>query len=366
MIEVRGLAKRFGDFRAVDDVSFHVREGTLTALLGPSGSGKSTILRLIAGLEWPDAGEILIGGRRVNDDPPQRRGTGFVFQSYALFNHMTVRDNVAFGLAIRGRRGRDADARVDELLALVQLSGYARHFPAQLSGGQRQRVALARAIAPAPKVILLDEPFGSLDAKVRQNLGVWLRRMHDEIGVTSLFVTHDQKEVLEIADSVVVINRGRVEQIGRPHEIYDAPATRFVASFVGKVNVVEGFLEGGRLRLPALGVSLDAAGQEGAAAGGGEAVALVRPEDVELSRAGEPGAAALLITEIRYRGDHYELLLEAGGAELRSVAHKEAMAREKWSVGERAAVRFAKYNVYGAGEGHEAVRERLRNLGYIE
>ncbi|MDX6650047.1 MAG: sulfate/thiosulfate transport system ATP-binding protein [Solirubrobacteraceae bacterium] len=235
-IEVRNVSKRFGDFTALDDVSVTVRDGSLTALLGPSGGGKSTLLRVIAGLEAPDAGEVLIGGAQVTDVPPQRRGVGLVFQHYAAFKHMTVRDNVAFGLKIRKRPKAEIAARVDELLGLVHLEGFAGRYPAQLSGGQRQRMALARALAVEPRVLLLDEPFGALDARVRAELRDWLRRLHDEVHVTTIFVTHDQEEAMEVAEQIVVINDGRIEQAGTPTDLYERPANPFVMGFVGPVN----------------------------------------------------------------------------------------------------------------------------------
>jgi sulfate transport system ATP-binding protein len=236
MIEMRRIVKRFGDFVALHDVSVDVPTGSLTALLGPSGSGKSTLLRVVAGLERPDAGEIWLEGEDVTNRPPQRRGVGFVFQHYAAFKHMTVRDNVAFGLKIRKRSRQEIAARVDELLELVQLTGLAKRYPAQLSGGQRQRMGLARALAVDPKVLLLDEPFGALDARVRKELRGWLRRLHDETHTTTVIVTHDQEEAMDIADRVVVMNRGRVEQVAPPRELYDRPANEFVMSFVGPVN----------------------------------------------------------------------------------------------------------------------------------
>jgi sulfate transport system ATP-binding protein len=235
-IEIRNVSKRFGDFQALDDVSVDVSSGSLTALLGPSGSGKSTLLRIIAGLEWPDSGEIRLAGEDATPLTPQKRGVGFVFQHYAAFKHMTVRENVAFGLKIRKRPKEEVKRRVNELLDLVQLQGFGDRYPAQLSGGQRQRMALARALAPEPKVLLLDEPFGALDARVRAELRIWLRRLHEETHTTTVFVTHDQEEAMEVADSVVVMNHGRVEQVAGPRDLYDAPANEFVMSFVGQAN----------------------------------------------------------------------------------------------------------------------------------
>ena len=236
MIEARGIVKRFGDFTALDDVSVEVEAGSLTALLGPSGSGKSTLLRVIAGLEQPDAGQVCLDGRDVTGVTPQERGVGFVFQHYAAFKHMTVAENVAFGLRIRRRPRAEVKQRVTELLELVQLSRLGDRYPAQLSGGQRQRMGLARALAVDPKVLLLDEPFGALDARVRKELRVWLRRLHDETHTTTVIVTHDQEEAMDVADRVVVMNGGRIEQIAPPRELYDHPANEFVMSFVGPVN----------------------------------------------------------------------------------------------------------------------------------
>jgi sulfate transport system ATP-binding protein len=232
-IVATGISKRFGDFTALDDVSLEVESGSLTALLGPSGSGKSTLLRVIAGLEQPDSGEIVISGEDATEKAPQNRGVGFVFQHYAAFKHMTVRDNVAFGLTIRKRPKDEIKARVAELLELVQLQPFAHRYPAQLSGGQRQRMALARALAVEPKVLLLDEPFGALDARVRAELRAWLRRLHDEVHVTTVFVTHDQEEAMEVADQIAVMNKGRIEQVGGPRDLYEQPATEFVMSFIG-------------------------------------------------------------------------------------------------------------------------------------
>jgi sulfate transport system ATP-binding protein len=235
-IEATHVTKRFGEFTALDDVSVQVPGGALVALLGPSGSGKSTLLRVIAGLEQPDAGSVLLDGVEVTSVPTQRRGVGFVFQHYAAFKHLSVRDNVAFGLKLRRLPRQEVRRRVDELLELVQLGGLADRYPAQLSGGQRQRMALARALAVQPKVLLLDEPFGALDARVRAELRAWLRRLHDEMHVTSVFVTHDQEEAMELADRIVLMNHGRIEQVGDPSDLYERPANDFVMRFVGPVT----------------------------------------------------------------------------------------------------------------------------------
>jgi sulfate/thiosulfate transport system ATP-binding protein len=237
-IVVNGVSKRFNGFTALEDVSLEVETVSLTALLGPSGSGKSTLLRVIAGLEQPDEGEIVIFGDLATGVAPQKRGVGFVFQHYAAFKHMTVYNNIAFGLTIRKRPKAEIAARVSELLELVQLQPFARRYPAQLSGGQRQRMALARALAVEPKVLLLDEPFGALDARVRAELREWLRRLHEEVHVTTVFVTHDQEEAMEVADRIAVMNKGRIEQVGGPRDLYEHPETEFVMSFIGPVNRV--------------------------------------------------------------------------------------------------------------------------------
>jgi sulfate/thiosulfate transport system ATP-binding protein len=241
-IEAIGVSKRFKSFLALDNVSIDVPEGSLTALLGPSGSGKSTLLRVISGLEAPDSGTVRIFGKDMSKLPPQKRGVGFVFQHYAAFKHMTVRDNVAFGLSIRRAPKAEIHERVNHLLDLVQLAGFADRYPAQLSGGQRQRMGLARALAVRPQVLLLDEPFGALDARVRQELRAWLRQLHEEVHVTTILVTHDQEEAMEIADTVILMNKGRVEQVGTPQDLYDDPANEFVMSFIGYANRVGGCL----------------------------------------------------------------------------------------------------------------------------
>ena len=289
-IEVRNVSKSFGDFLALDGVSLHVPDGELVALLGPSGSGKTTLLRIIAGLEafdLADDGAILFDGQDVARQAVGRRRVGFVFQHYALFRHMTVFENIAFGLRVRPKPNRptkaEINARVRELLRLIQLETLERRYPWQLSGGQRQRVALARALAIQPKVLLLDEPFGALDAKVRQGLRRWLRRLHDEIHVTSLFVTHDQEEALEVADRIVVMNQGRIEQVGTPNEVFHQPASAFVMDFLGNVNLFHGRVEAGRAVFgsmviePPGGLQID----------GESARLLIRPHDLEIQPDGE-------------------------------------------------------------------------------
>jgi len=282
-IEVRGISKRFGDFTALDDVTLEVGEGSLTALLGPSGSGKSTLLRIVAGLESPDAGAVLIDGADVTAARPQERGIGFVFQHYAAFTHMSVRENVAFGLRIRKYSRAEVRARVHELLSLVGLTTWAQQLPAQLSGGQRQRMALARALAVEPRVLLLDEPFGALDANVRAELRRWLRRLHDEQGVTTVLVTHDQEEAMEVADSIAVMNAGRIEQVGSPREVYDSPATDFVMGFLGPVSRIAG--------------------------------RLVRPHDVSVSLISSDGAIEAMVTRVVHLGFEVRIELELGSGE---------------------------------------------------
>ncbi|AKQ56366.1 sulfate/molybdate ABC transporter ATP-binding protein [Bordetella hinzii] len=281
-IEVKNLSKRFNDFRALDNVSLHIETGELVALLGPSGCGKTTLLRIIAGLESADSGSVLFSGEDATGVDVRQRQVGFVFQHYALFKHMTVFENVAFGLRVKHRSQRPSEARirakVHELLQLVQLDWLADRYPAQLSGGQRQRIALARALAVEPRVLLLDEPFGALDAKVRKELRRWLRRLHDELHVASVFVTHDQEEALEVSDRVVLMNAGRIEQVGSPREVWETPATPFVYGFLGDVNQLPGQAAGGVWRHADLALPAPELAQPGALA----ATAYVRPHEIEV------------------------------------------------------------------------------------
>jgi sulfate/thiosulfate transport system ATP-binding protein len=298
MISVDAVNKRFGDYQALQDVTLEVPEGSLTALLGPSGSGKSTLLRVIAGLEAPDTGRVVIDGEDATPLPAQRRGIGFVFQHYAAFKHMTVRENVAFGLRIRKRPKAQIDAKVDELLEIVGLKGHHSRYPSQLSGGQRQRMALARALAIEPRVLLLDEPFGALDAKVRADLREWLRRLHDEVHVTTVLVTHDQEEAMEVADRIAVINEGRLEQIGAPRELYERPANGFVMSFLGPVA-----------RL----------GEE-----------LVRPHDLRVTSEPREGALEAMVDRVVYLGFEVrvELALADGSPLAVQLTRDDAVALE--------------------------------------
>ncbi|MDQ6820718.1 MAG: TOBE-like domain-containing protein [Actinomycetota bacterium] len=282
-IEVTDIAKRFGEFTALEDVKLEVPEGSLTALLGPSGSGKSTLLRIIAGLETPDRGTVLIDGANVTAARPQDRGIGFVFQHYAAFTHMSVRENVSFGLRIRKRPREEIRSRVDDLLELVGLTQWAGQRPDQLSGGQRQRMALARALAVEPQVLLLDEPFGALDATVRAELRRWLRRLHDEQGVTTVLVTHDQEEAMEVSDRIAVMHAGRIEQVGAPREVYDAPANEFVMGFLGPVSRL-----GDRL---------------------------VRPHELTLSPVPNDGGVKALVRRVVHLGFEVRIELELNGGE---------------------------------------------------
>ena len=291
-ILVRNVSKRFGDFVALEDVSLDVESGALTALLGPSGSGKTTLLRIIAGLETADAGEILLGGKDATALAPQKRNVGFVFQHYAAFKHMTVRENVAFGLKVRKRPKAEIADRVDELLNLVQLQSFGHRYPAQLSGGQRQRMGLARALAPEPQVLLLDEPFGALDARVRAELREWLRQLHDVVHVTTVFVTHDQDEAMEISDQIAVINHGKLEQVGSPRELYDEPASEFVMTFVGDAQPLGDIL--------------------------------VRPHDIELLHEPADGAVEAMIVRITILGRDAKVELhDTSGSEILALMTRD-------------------------------------------
>lgn len=369
-ILVNGVTKRFPPGRgealghlAVDDATFSVPRGHLVALLGPSGSGKSTILRIIAGLEEPDAGEVYLDSELVTAHPVHRRGVGFVFQHYALFKHASVEKNIAFGLEVRKWPRPEIQRRVAELLDLIQLQGYEDRYPSQLSGGQRQRVALARALAPRPRVLLLDEPFGALDAKVRRNLATQIRQLHSEFQTTTVFVTHDQEEAIEISDEIVVINRGRVDQIGSAEEIYDHPKNKFVASFIGNVNVIEGYLVDGTLAIGPQRIPVPSRRTE---VPDGEVVLLARPEDVELVEETMPGAMKGIVKEVRYRGDRYEQEIEIAGQTIRVVEIKSRGQAVVRHAGQRVGVRFTRHRLFEVEKDHEAIRAQLQSLGYIE
>jgi sulfate transport system ATP-binding protein len=348
-IALRGISKRFGEFAAVENIDLDVPSGALLALLGPSGCGKTTLLRLIAGLEIPDAGHVLFDGRDATLWPVRDRKVGFVFQHYALFRHMTVFENVAFGLKVkrRGERPKAAAirAKVKSLLELVQLDWAGDRYPAQLSGGQRQRVALARALAVDPDVLLLDEPFGALDTQVRHELRRWLRRLHDELHFTSIFVTHDQQEAIEVADTIVVLNRGRIEQSGVPGDVYDLPTSAFVHRFLGQVNEVAVQHRDGRAHLGPIEICADAA------ACAEPSVALVRPHEIDVGRG--PGGWAATVGAVRLIGPIVRLELRAEGRAahepLEAEISRERFEAERFAVGEAVSVRFRRWQIYPAG-----------------
>lgn len=318
-VEMKNIYKQYGDFLASDNVSFGVEKGRLVALLGPSGSGKTTLLRMIAGLETPNAGDIYIDGQRMNDIPAAKRGIGFVFQNYALFRYMTVFDNVAFGLELQKLPKAQIRERVMELLELTGLSGMEKRYPNQLSGGQRQRVAFARALAPNPQVLLLDEPFAAIDAKVRTELRSWLKEMVEKLGITSIFVTHDQDEAVEVADEIIITNHGKIEQMGTPFDIYKTPATPFVAQFIGRSSVVE---EYDRLK------GFDRI--EGADR------AVIRPEFVKISRSGKlnqyvSAAETGVVTDVMFRGNRMDVTVDINGIR---IVGERSLEKDLISVGE--------------------------------
>ncbi len=318
-VEMRNIYKQYGDFLASDNVSFGVEKGRLVALLGPSGSGKTTLLRMIAGLETPNAGDIYIDGQRMNDIPAAKRGIGFVFQNYALFRYMTVFDNVAFGLELQKVPKAQIKKRVMELLELTGLSGMEKRYPNQLSGGQRQRVAFARALAPNPQVLLLDEPFAAIDAKVRTELRSWLKEMVEKLGITSIFVTHDQDEAVEVADEIIITNHGRIEQMGTPLDIYKTPATPFVAQFIGRSSVVE---EYDRLK--------------GFERIEGADRAVIRPEFIKISKSGKlnqyvSAAETGVVTDVMFRGNRMDVTIDINGIR---IVGERSLEKDMISVGE--------------------------------
>ncbi len=345
-IELKSVSKRFGDVTAVDDVSFTVAEGELVALLGPSGGGKTTVLRMIAGLEVPTGGDILIRGQRMNDVPVQQRNIGFVFQSYALFRTMSVADNIAFGLKIRKWPKAEIAARVEELLKLFGLGGLGTRYPHQLSGGQRQRVAIARALAPKPSVLLLDEPFGAVDAKIRQELRDWLVHLHDELNVTTVFVTHDQEEAMEVSSRIVIFSRGRLEQIGAPREVYEQPNNEFVARFIGVLNVLELRVENSVARLHELTFPAHGTAE-------GQTLRIgFRPYAVQLSpNVGEHRYRAV-IKHVYFLGVLLRLELETpSGLVLRTRITKDEFTRLHLAQGDTVSFQIREYRVLArAGE----------------
>lgn len=318
-VEMKNIYKQYGNFLASDNVNFGIERGKLVALLGPSGSGKTTILRMIAGLETPNSGDIFIDGKRVNDVPAAKRGIGFVFQNYALFRYMTVFDNVAFGLKLQKMPAKQIKERVTELLELTGLSGMEKRYPNELSGGQRQRVAFARALAPNPQVLLLDEPFAAIDAKIRLELRSWLREMVNKLGITSIFVTHDQDEAVEVADEIIITNKGKIEQLGTPLDIYKSPNTPFVAQFIGRSSVVN---EYSKLK----GFEKIENAQH----------AVIRPEFIKISKSGKldqyiSAAEIGVVTDVLFRGSHLEIVVDINGI---SVIGERSMEKDYVSIGE--------------------------------
>ena len=329
-VELKNINKNFGDYKASDNVNFGVEKGKLIGLLGPSGSGKTTILRMIAGLETPDSGDIIIDGVRVNDLAASKRGIGFVFQNYALFRYMTVYDNIAFGLRVQKADKKKIDERVRELIKLIGLEGLEKRYPSQLSGGQRQRVAFARALAPNPQLLLLDEPFAAIDAKVRKELRSWLREMIEKLGVTSIFVTHDQDEAIEVADEIIITNKGRIEQTGTPIEIYHNPKTAFTASFFGETTFVDDYSKFHNFE------HIENAEK-----------AIVRPEFVKVTKKNEvqkykSSASHGVTKNVLFRGDSIEVVVDVDGTELKARRGLDEQAIE---VGEEVDVFL--YRIFG-------------------
>lgn len=319
-VELKNINKTFGNFKASDNVSFGIEKGKLIGLLGPSGSGKTTILRMIAGLENPDSGQIIIDGNVVNDIPASKRGIGFVFQNYALFRYMTIYENIAFGLKVQKKNKKEIDNRVKELISLIGLEGLEKRYPSQLSGGQRQRVAFARALAPNPQLLLLDEPFAAIDAKVRQELRSWLKAMIEKLGVTSIFVTHDQDEAIEVADEIIITNRGRVEQVGTPFQIYQKPETAFTAAFFGQTSFIEDYESFHTFD------KIDNVEK-----------AIVRPEFVSLTKKNEvqkyrSSASEGTVEKVDFRGDKIEITVRVNN---NLVVAKRGLDEQEVSVGEK-------------------------------
>ncbi|MSU35388.1 MAG: ABC transporter ATP-binding protein [Pedosphaera sp.] len=350
-IELRNISKRFGDITAVKNISFTVGEGELVGLLGPSGGGKTTVLRMIAGLETPTEGDLFVRGRRMNDVPVQTRNIGFVFQGYALFKTMTVFDNIAFGLKIQKQRPIDITARVEDLVKTLGLEGLERRFPHQLSGGQRQRVAIARALAPKPNVLLLDEPFGAVDAKIRQELREWLVQLHDELNVTTVFVTHDQEEAMEVSNRILIFSRGNLEQLGTPREVYEQPRNEFVARFIGVMNVLEMTVSGGVARLG--GLSFPAHGQSE-----GQTLRIgFRPYAVQVSSSPSEYRHQALLKHTYFLGIMLRLELETpDGLVVRARMSKEDYARLSLQDGMDVSFQIREYRVL-AREGENLTPE---------
>lgn len=347
-VEMKHINKTFGKFQAASDINFGIEQGKLVALLGPSGSGKTTILRMIAGLETQDSGDVVIEGNVVNALPAGKRGIGFVFQNYALFRYMTVWENIAFGLRVQKKSNKEISQRVQEMVQLVGLEGMEKRYPDQLSGGQRQRVAFARALAPSPQLLLLDEPFAAIDAKVRKELRNWLKKMIAKVGITSIFVTHDQDEAVEVADEIIIINEGKLEQMGTPTEIYKKPKTAFVSQFIGASSVIENF-----------------AGFKGFEELPKNSQVIIRPEFTEVFKSDNekfksllPDAEEGVITEIAFRGSYLELTLEVNGV---LITVNRSLERRPVEIGEH--MNFLLYRVYHLEEGDAKLYKNSRLKG---
>jgi len=346
-VELKNISKKFGDFKASDNVSFEIEQGKLIGLLGPSGSGKTTILRMIAGLETPDEGDIIINGVKVNDIEPGKRGIGFVFQSYALFRHMTVYDNIAFGLRVQKAKKEDIHKKVTELIELIGLKGLDKRYPSQLSGGQRQRVAFARALAPNPQLLLLDEPFAAIDAKVRKELRRWLKQTISKLGITSIFVTHDQEEAVEVADEIIITNKGQIEQKGSPIEIYKNPQTPFVAQFIGESNLIDDYT---KLK----GFEVDEKKTE--------TKAILRPEFIEIAKndteiltplAAEKG----IVKDIAFRGNNIQIDVQVGAEILNGY---RSLEQEPLNIGDEVLVLIHKVYTFNDKKA-EVVENKIKS-----
>lgn len=347
-IQIQNVSKKYGSFQALEDVSVHIQSGELVALLGPSGSGKTSLLRVIAGLEATDVGDILFDGQSITNQHPKERNVGFVFQHYALFRHMTVFDNVAYGLKVRPRKNRpskeEITKKVMELLQLVKLENFSDRYPTQLSGGQRQRVALARALAVEPKVLLLDEPFGALDAKVRKELRRWLRKLHDEFHITSIFVTHDQEEALDVADRIVVMNNGKIEQIGSPDEVYTNPKSPFVYDFLGNVNLFKGRLHNGKLLHGEIALDVP----DVLTHTEDNAIGYVRPHDIHIEKTSIPGTVPVIISHIHLLGPIVQMELRREDLDefLEAELSKEQFIHLQLHIGDQVFVKPKQLKVF--------------------
>lgn len=347
-IQIQNVSKKYGSFQALEDVSVHIQSGELVALLGPSGSGKTSLLRVIAGLEATDVGDILFDGQSITNQHPKERNVGFVFQHYALFRHMTVFDNVAYGLKVRPRKNRpskeEITKKVMELLQLVKLENFSDRYPTQLSGGQRQRVALARALAVEPKVLLLDEPFGALDAKVRKELRRWLRKLHDEFHITSIFVTHDQEEALDVADRIVVMNNGKIEQIGNPDEVYTNPKSPFVYDFLGNVNLFKGRLHNGKLLHGEIALDVP----DVLTHTEDNAIGYVRPHDIHIEKTSIPGTVPVIISHIHLLGPIVQIELRREDLDefLEAELSKEQFLHLQLHIGDQVFVKPKQLKVF--------------------